>query len=162
MLGGTQVGYPRMTRRWWAPARATLDGQGLLDAPLYFVSSNTHSLSNLVTGLARAQRGRARGLRRARRPDDLQEELSASARARAEGSWENFLYFVRADYAEANPAAARSAAKAERAAGVEHLRSHTALRVAAQVIPLGRARPAAAGPAPGRRRRRAPRAQPAR
>ena len=53
MLGGTQVGYQRMTRRWWAPVRAEMNSQALGDAPLYFASSNTHSLSNLVTGLAR-------------------------------------------------------------------------------------------------------------
>ena len=53
MLGGTQVGYQRMTRRWWAPVRGDLNARALGDAPLYFVSSNTHSLSNLVTGLAR-------------------------------------------------------------------------------------------------------------
>ena len=70
MLGGTQVGYQRMTRRWWGPVRADLNKRRLGDAPLYFVSSNTHSLSNLVTGLARerenelvafVERGQPRG-----------------------------------------------------------------------------------------------------
>src|SRR5919109_134306 len=33
MLGGTQVGYARMTRRWWAPVRARLDPRlGTVDA----------------------------------------------------------------------------------------------------------------------------------
>src|SRR3954463_10488942 len=55
MLGGTQVGYARITRRWWAPVRERLTAQGLEDRPIYFISSNTHSISNLVTGLARAR-----------------------------------------------------------------------------------------------------------
>src|SRR3954467_4917809 len=62
MLGGTQVGYQRMTRRWWAPVRADLNERRLGDAPLYFVSSNTHSLSNLVTALARPDEGELGGL----------------------------------------------------------------------------------------------------
>src|SRR5215210_3938040 len=48
MLGGTQVGYARMTRRWWAPVQAAMTEQGIADRPMYFVSSNTHSLVNLV------------------------------------------------------------------------------------------------------------------
>ena len=53
MLGGTQVGYQRMTRRWWQPVFLTLAERGLGDCPLYFVSSNTHSLVNIATGVAR-------------------------------------------------------------------------------------------------------------
>ena len=135
-LGGTQVGYQRMTRRWWSPAHATLEAKRLLDAPLYFVSSNTHSLSNLVTGLARENEDELVAFVEQGDHDDLQEELMRFRSGATEGSWENFLYFVARDYAEANPAGREERTKAELAAGVEHLRSHTALRVASQVIPL--------------------------
>ncbi len=135
-LGGTQVGYQRMTRRWWAPAHATLEAKRLLDAPLYFVSSNTHSLSNLVTGLARENEDELVAFVEQGDHDDLQEELMRFRSGATEGSWENFLYFVARDYAEANPAGREERTKAELAGGVEHLRSHTALRVASQVIPL--------------------------
>ena len=50
MLGGSAVGYARMTRRWWRPVRATLQEHDLEDRPIYFVSSNAHSIVNLVTG----------------------------------------------------------------------------------------------------------------
>ena len=53
MLGGTHTGYARLTRRWWAPVSAKLAGTGLTERPLYFVCSNTHSLVNIVTGIAR-------------------------------------------------------------------------------------------------------------
>ena len=49
MLSGSQSGYARLTRRWWAPVRARLTDQSLADKPMYFVSSNTHSLVNLVS-----------------------------------------------------------------------------------------------------------------
>jgi hypothetical protein len=54
MLGGSQTGYARMTRRWWSPVAGTLTEQGLLERPMYFISSNTHSNVNLVTGTAGA------------------------------------------------------------------------------------------------------------
>ena len=53
MLGGTQVGYARVTRRWWEQVTGTMRSQSLRDRPVYFVSSNSHSLANLVTGVAR-------------------------------------------------------------------------------------------------------------
>ena len=53
MLGGTNTGYARLTRRWWAPVSAELVVEGLTERPLYFVSSNSHSLVNIVTGIAR-------------------------------------------------------------------------------------------------------------
>ena len=56
MLGGSQVSYARLTRRWWAPVAHTMRDHGIgRDAPIYFVSSNTHSLVNLLSGDARAR-----------------------------------------------------------------------------------------------------------
>ena len=73
MLGGTQVGYARVTRRWWQQVTGLMRSESLLDRPVYFVSSNSHAIANLVTGRRsstrrRARRSRgARGLRRAPR-----------------------------------------------------------------------------------------------
>jgi hypothetical protein len=145
-LGGTQVGYQRMTRRWWAPARETLEAKRLIDAPLYFVSSNTHSLANLVTGLARENESRLVSFVERGEHSDLKRDLQRFRDGATEGSWENFLYFVARDYADAHPEGREERLKAERAAGVEHLRSHTALRVASQVIPLAELDPARLDP----------------
>ena len=69
MLGGSQIGYARLTRRWWAPVRATLTDQGLLDRPIYFVSSNPHSIVNLVTQGAGASEDEIVGFVEANGPD---------------------------------------------------------------------------------------------
>src|SRR5438128_7413162 len=51
MLGGSHVGFVRATRKWWAPVEQLLDNTlGLHERPVYFVSSNTHSLLNLMSG----------------------------------------------------------------------------------------------------------------
>src|SRR5436305_6885072 len=50
MLGGSHVGYVRATRKWWTPVEKLLDTLGLQERPVYFVSSNTHSLVNLMSG----------------------------------------------------------------------------------------------------------------
>ena len=104
MLGGSQAGYARLTRRWWAPVRATLTDQGLGDRPIYFVSSNPHSMVNLVTPTARRERGRdRRASSRQHGPDYLLEELERFREGRAEGSWENFLYYGARLFYEAQP-----------------------------------------------------------
>ncbi len=75
MLGGSQSGYARLTRRWWAPVRATLTDQGLSDRPMYFVSSNTHSLVNLVSATAGASEDEIVAFVESHGPDYLIDEL---------------------------------------------------------------------------------------
>jgi hypothetical protein len=153
MLGGTYTGYARLTRRWWTPVSAELAVEGLTERPLYFVSSNSHSLVNIVTGIARE---------RAREPelvafveqlpedDILRQELTAFREGRSEGSWENFLYFVaRLYYSELGREGATERREAEKRRGVTHLRSTTALRVPAQVISLAALDPSALDPRVG-------------
>ena len=140
MLGGTQVGYARLTRRWWAPVRDRLAAQQLEDRPVYFVSSNTHSLSNLVTGIARRREDELLAyLEGLPESDGLRAELHALRDGRSEGSWENFLYFVAREWIDAGgPQLHEWRRDAELSAGVEHLPSRTAMRVPAQIIPLDR------------------------
>ncbi len=138
MLGGSNVEYARLTRQWWAPVQAHLSREGLADRPLYFVSSNTHSIVNIATGLAGEREEELVRFVETLPPGDiLREELDAFREGRSEGSWENFLYFVARQWWDSRSAAGRAERRsAEQAAGVTHLVSTTALRVPAQVIPL--------------------------
>jgi hypothetical protein len=148
MLGGTQVGYARMTRRWWTPVHDSLAEQGLGDAPLYFVSSNTHSLVNIATGAAsQRERQLIEFVETLPEDDILRQELAAFREGRTEGSWENFLYFVARLYFDSHGEEGREARRrSEQESGVSHIRSLTALRVPAQVIPLSRLDPARLDP----------------
>jgi len=149
MLGGSAVGYARMTRRWWRPVRATLEEQGLDERPIYFVSSNAHSIVNLVTGTAREREQEiVEWVDRSNDPD-LGPELERFRSGGAEGSWENFLYFAAREYFTARPEDSdifEQRSREERAVGVTHLSSRTALRVSAQVIQVDRLDHAAIDP----------------
>jgi hypothetical protein len=134
MLGGSAVGYARITRRWWTPVQRKLAELGVADRPLYLVSSNTHSLANLFSGVPRTHEEEVVSWITREGPPDLREELERFREGRARGSWENFLYYAGRDALEPRGAE-------ERAAGVTHLSSETALRVSAQVMPLERLRP---------------------
>jgi hypothetical protein len=143
MLGGTQVGYARMTRRWWTPVHGRIAEEGLTDRPMYLVSSNTHSLVNIVTGVAREREQSLIEFVETLPEDDiLREELTAFREERSEGSWENFLYFVARLYFDSHGEEGRAARRrSEQEAGVSHIPSKTALRVPAQIIPLAKLRP---------------------
>jgi hypothetical protein len=149
MLGGSETGYARLTRRWWSPVARCLQEQRLDRAPLYFVSSNTHSLVNLVTGTAREHEDAVVAFVEEHGPDDLREELHRLQDGRSEGSWDNFLYYgARLLYnalPEEGEAWQRRIAR-EREVGVTHLGSRTALRVSAQVIALSQLDPAGLDP----------------
>src|SRR5579863_819325 len=148
MLGGSNTGYARMTRRWWAPIQAELDERdsgvtGQLasntgEGPLYFVSSNTHSIVNIATGAAREREQELVAFVESLPADDiLHEELIRFREGETEGSWENFLYFVARQWFDSRGDQGASERRAAEAAyGIKHLRSGTALRVSAQVIPL--------------------------
>src|SRR5918997_5255160 len=140
MLGGSQVGYARMTRRWWTPVHGALAEQQLADRPLYFVSSNTHSLVNIATGVAREREDvLVEFVEQLPEDDILRTELDAFREGRTEGSWENFLYFVARLYFDSHGEEGRAARRrSEAECGVSHIRSTTALRVPAQIIPLSR------------------------
>jgi hypothetical protein len=148
MLGGTHTGYARLTRRWWAPVSAELAGEGLAERPMYFVSSNSHSLVNIVTAVAREREPELVAFVEQLDEDDiLRQELTAFRDGRSEGSWENFLYFVARLYFSARgPEGAAERRAAERQQGVTHLRSKTALRVPAQVLALAALDPNALDP----------------
>lgn len=137
MHGGSAVGYARVTRRWWEPVLEHLQRSDLLGRPIYFVSSNTHSITNLLTGTAELPEEAIVAWLERDGPPDLQVELHKLAEGRSKGSWANFLYFCARSFRQAQPEnrdwwEARQAL--ERSLGITHLPSRNALRVAAQVI----------------------------
>jgi hypothetical protein len=142
MLGGSQVGYARMTRRWWTPVAEELSRQGLDDAPLYFVSSNTHSLVNLLSGDARAREEELVTWAEKQAPLELRDELRAFREGRTPGSWDNFLYFLSREHVQDYPEASEARRACEADVGIVHLGSKTALRVSTQIMPLAQLDPA--------------------
>jgi hypothetical protein len=149
MLGGSQAGYARMTRRWWRPVRAAMEEQGLGDRPIYFVSSNPHSMVNLVTPTARSGEAEIVAFVEQHGPEYLRNELERFREGRAEGSWENFLYFSARLLWDSLPEDGEEWARrraSENAIGVTHLSSRAALRVSSQIMALDKLDPAGLDP----------------
>jgi hypothetical protein len=142
MLGGTQVGYARVTRRWWQQVTGLMRSESLLDRPVYFVSSNSHAIANLVTGVAPRHADELAAAVDRDGGGELRDELQRFRDGTAQGHWNNFLYYAARERLRLLPDSERSALRREeREAGSLSVTSRTALDVAAQVIPLDRVIP---------------------
>jgi hypothetical protein len=112
--------------------------------PIYFVSSNMHSLVNLLSGSAQARQGEIIDYVRRSDSDLLRAEYEAITSDRVRSSMENFLYYAAKKYLtdpQSGDAAAVFAAE-EQAAGMSTLHVPLGPDVDAQVIELSKLRPA--------------------
>jgi hypothetical protein len=71
LLSGSFVEYQRTAQRWWKGIAAITVDDAATQAPVYFVSSNTHSLANLLGGYAHVHREQLLDFARERNPEGL-------------------------------------------------------------------------------------------
>ena len=96
MLGGSAVGYARMTRRWWRPVRRRSRSRRSRTARSTSSPPTRTRSSTSLTGTARErEKDIVDWVERSNDPD-LEPELDRFRSGEAEGSWENLLYFARA------------------------------------------------------------------
>ena len=148
LLGGSHIGYAKLTNRWWQPIGAALTEGGLRGRPVYFVSSNLHSLVNMLSGYAprRAEMlwafleecGRA----------DRSSEAAQLAELRGRANTENVLYYAARLWHQARGTAAarQERAEEERARGITTIAPVAGADVGAQIIDLARVRVADVDP----------------
>ncbi len=138
MLRASYLGYTRVTRQWWAPVQLAMDELGFFERPVYFVSSNTHSLVNTLAGTAMRRKQALTQYIRDTMHEELLPELEALEAGTSRSSWENLLYFAARSYF-ADPAREkeRTIRNAEEdAAGIRHFSSTGAIDVGTQLIDL--------------------------
>jgi hypothetical protein len=142
MLGGTYIGFSRSARRWWGPIAQILHERALADRPVYFVSSNTHSIVNVLTGTARRRRDRLIRFVEETGHPDLLPELRKLQSGDTRSSWDNFLYFTARLYFSANPRERDARNREENERGIITIETESALDVGVQIIDLSRLDPA--------------------
>ncbi len=141
MLGGTWNDYERAAERWFESVgeRSPVELNG---RPLYLVSSNLHSLENLLTGSALSRRSTLIDYVRQVGNEMLQQEYDAITSDRVRSSLENFLYYVAKKYLSdpRNADAAAAVERESRDAGITTVHLAAGLDVDAQVVELGKLR----------------------
>lgn len=142
-LAGSLADYRKATARWWANVRQRSEEQGydVEESPVYFVSSNLHSLINLLSGFAVRERDRILDFLH----DDGQTALLEEYRNIQSGdefasNEPNFLYYASKKYLAARPEAEQRRQEAEHAVGMLHIPSRRGFDVGAQIFALNRLR----------------------
>jgi len=92
LIGGSHLGYARIASRWWLPIAAAMDEMGIREAPVYFVSSNSHSLVNVLSGTASDFEPEILEWIRHNDPD-LEDERRKLELGHSRASRQNWLYF---------------------------------------------------------------------
>ncbi len=143
LLGGHDVGYTRLVRRWWGPIGEALEGRGLLGRPLYFVSSNMHGLVNLLSGYARRREAMLWDFLENTREGEQLGEIEELRATRGKTNAENVLYYAARLWHRYHPqAAVKEARRAEEdARGIVQVSAAAGYEVGAQLIELARLRP---------------------
>ena len=134
LLDGSFREYQRSTQRWWnAIAPAVPTGR-----PVYFVSSNSHSLANLFGGYARKHEAQIVDFLRRHNFEDLAPRYDAAVAAKDTSLATNILYYsLRAFlHAPGSPGGLEQVQEADNAAGIRALMSPGKIDVDAQVIDL--------------------------
>jgi hypothetical protein len=141
LIGGSHLGFARNASRWWLPIAAAIDELGARDAPIYFVSSNAHSLVNVLTGVARRIENEiVDWIGRSDRELDSERRKLEAGHSRA--SRQNWLYYGARQLFDAHPERDRLRkwrAELEAANGVRHIPAvGTGVDSAAQVFMLSK------------------------
>lgn len=137
LLAGSYVDYRRATQRWWwhVTENAPLN---LSERPVYFVSSNTHSVVNMLSGYAQHHEDELRDYLASSAPEDLKEEAQRIEKREVPSDWSNFLYYILKKYLSTSESAGlqetRRTYEAER--GITRIPSSQTFDLEAQVIEL--------------------------
>ena len=141
LIGGSHLGFARNASRWWQPVAAAIDDLGARDAPIYFVSSNAHSLVNVLTGVAHRIEGEIIDWI-GRTDSDLDAERQKLEAGHSRASRQNWLYYGARQVFDAHPERERLRkwrAELEAANGVRHIPAvGTGVDSAVQVFMLSR------------------------
>ena len=142
LLNGSLSEYWRATRIWWDNIEQKRPE--LLEKPVYFISSNTHSIPNLVSGYALTKRQEIAKFIESGSTPGLKEEWNALQDAASASSLENFLYYALKKFQQTPQGNFSNAEQSifENAHGILRIPSVHSFDVEADVIQLSQLDPA--------------------
>lgn len=139
LLAGSYIEYLRATQQWWSEVNDSV-AFNLAERPTYFVSSNTHSLANMVTGFALRYEDCLMTYVESGADPDLSREAERIRRREVPSDYSNFLYYVLKNYLATEEGAdlleARRVYEAEH--GITRIPSRHTFDLEVQVIDLAR------------------------
>ncbi len=134
LLDGSFREYQRSAQRWYQAIDPTVPA----GRPVYFVSSNSHSLANLLGGYARHHRDEILAFLRDRNVEDLAPRYDEAVARGDQTLATNILYYSLRAYIHGEPSRMSHVQESDAAAGIRVILSPGRIDVDAQVIELSR------------------------
>ncbi len=141
MLAASHSQYQRAAQRWWSGVEPRyMRAEAPRRRPVYFVSSNTHSLVNLLGGYARAQSSTIVDWARRKNPEGLAAEVEALAATGDESRLLPMVYYLLRAWIHDDESGARmrEVRDFEAKVGLSHVSTPGQVDVDAQLFELGR------------------------
>jgi hypothetical protein len=144
LLAGSANDYRKATRGWWNAVLEQVSEVDLAERPVYFVSSNTHSLVNMLVGYARVRQADLLASLAQDDPENLRDEVKAAQQAHSSGQFDNLLYYLLRKHLQkpGHEDELRACLEFEQAHGVWYAHAQSYLDVDVQVIELNKLDPA--------------------
>lgn len=141
LLSGSFSQYMRATHEWYENILTTFPE--LPDRPVYFISSNTHSIPNLLTGFALRCEAELVPYIEHGPESELKTEWRKIEAGQVKANRDNYLYYILKKYqgTAAGKASAGEQLREEREAGIYRIASEKSFDVEAQVIELNHLKP---------------------
>ena len=156
MLASSYSQFQRAAQRWWSgiePSYVRKDrprepSAGTRRPPVYFVSSNTHAIANLVGGYANTHTDAIADYVRKENPEGLAEHLERAIASRDEHEIASLLHYLLRAYIHADASGSRMNAvrSFEAESGLVHLSGPGHVDVDVQLIELAKVDPARVDP----------------
>jgi len=141
LLSGSLSEYWRATRMWWHNIER--NAPALSDRPVYFVSSNTHSIPNLLSGYALTRKDEILAFLHDQGNQELLAEWQEIQECGNCASTENFLYYALKKYQQTSRGIVEveTMAREEQSHGIIRVPAAHSFDIEAQVVELARLDP---------------------
>jgi hypothetical protein len=141
LLNGSLIEYNRATNAWWQAIEDRVPD--LITRPIYFISSNTHSFTNLLSGFALINKDEINQYLIDTAQEELLDEWRQIQTHKVPSSRENFWYYALKKYLQdpKEKKANQRRLKHEQSCGISRIDSEHSFDVDAQVIRLADLKP---------------------
>jgi hypothetical protein len=138
LLNGTFAEYRRATDLWWEHITQLCDE--LIERPVYFISSNTHSIVNLLSGYASRNKTKLIEFLNESNNHELLEEWENIQAQHAIFMQENFLYYLLKKFQQTKQGTTfvQDQEQAELDCGILRISSKQSFEVDTQIIEMNR------------------------
>ena len=140
MLAASHSQYQRAAQRWWSGVEPATMRTEPRRRPVYFVSSNTHAIANLVGGYARSHVDTIASWARRDNPENLARDVEEAIAGRDDAHTASILYYLLRGWIHSDDSGERirQVRSFEERAGLSHLSTPGHVDVDAQVIEVSR------------------------